>query len=41
MDQRTRKLMTIYKTLHPGNDVDRLYVKRKDGKRVLIHGYNG
>ena len=26
MNQRTRKLMTIYKVLHPRDDVDRLYV---------------
>ena len=26
MDQRTRKLMTEYKALHPRDDVDRLYV---------------
>ena len=31
MDQRTRKLMTIHKALHPRNDVDRLYVSRKKG----------
>ena len=31
MDQRTRKLMTIYKALHPRDDVDRLYVPRKEG----------
>ena len=29
MDQRTRKLMTMYKALHPRDDVDRLYVSRK------------
>ena len=34
MDQRTRKLMTIHKALHP-KDVDRLYVSRKDGVRGL------
>ena len=28
MDQRTRKLMTKHKALHPRNDVDRLYVSR-------------
>ena len=31
MDQRTRKLMTMIKVLHPRNDVDRLYVSRKEG----------
>ena len=29
MDQRTRKLMTMHKALHPRDDVDRLYVSRK------------
>ena len=31
MDQRTRKLMTMHKTLHHRDDVDRLYVSRKEG----------
>ena len=35
MDQRTRKLMTIHKTLHPRDDIDRLYVSRKEGERGL------
>ena len=35
MDQRTRKLMTMHKALHPRNDVDRLYVSRKEGGRGL------
>ena len=35
MDQRTRKLMTMHKTLHPRDDVDRLYVSRKEGGRGL------
>ena len=34
MDQRTRKLMTMYKT-YPRDDVDRLYVSRKEGGRGL------
>ena len=34
-DQRTRKLMTIHKALHPRDDVDRLYVSRKVGGREL------
>ena len=29
MDQRTRKLMTMHKALHPREDVDRLYVPKK------------
>ena len=35
MDQRTRKLMTMYKALHSRDDVDRLYVARKEGGRGL------
>ena len=35
MDQRTRKLMTMHKELHPRDDVDRLYVPRKEEGRGL------
>ena len=35
MDQRTRQQVTIHKALHPGDDVDRLYVSRKEGRRGL------
>ena len=35
MDQRTRKLMTMHKLLHLRDDVDRLYVSRKEGGRGL------
>ena len=35
MDQRTRKLVTIHKALHLSDDVDRLYVSRKEGRRGL------
>ena len=35
MDQRTRKLMTMHKVLHPRDDVDRLYASRKEGGRGL------
>ena len=35
MDQRTRKLMTMNKALHPRDDVDRLYVSRREGGRGL------
>ena len=35
MDKRTRKLMTMHKALHPRDDVDRLYVSRKEGGRWL------
>ena len=35
MDQRTRKPRTMHKTLHPRDDVDRLYVSRKERGRGL------
>ena len=35
MDERTRKLMTMHKALHPRDDVSRLYVSRKEGGRGL------
>ena len=35
MDQRTRNLMTMHKGLHPRDDVDRLYVSRKQAGRGL------
>ena len=35
MNQRTRKLMTMHKALHPRDDVDRLYVSRKKRGRGL------
>ena len=35
MDQSTRKLMAMHKALHPRDDVDRLYVSRKEGRRKL------
>ena len=37
MDQRTRKLMTMHKALHPRDDVDRLYVSRKEEGRGLAN----
>ena len=37
MDSRTRKLMVIHKALHPRDDVDRLYVSRKEGGRGLVN----
>ena len=36
LDRKSRKTMTIYGGLHPKSDVDRLYVKRKEGGRGLI-----
>ena len=35
MDQRTRKLMIMHKALHPRDDVDRLYVFRKERGKGL------
>ena len=35
MDQRTRKLVTVHRALHPRHDFDRLYVSRKEGGRGL------
>ena len=35
MDQRIRKLMTMHKTLHPRDDVDKQYVSRKEVGRGL------
>ena len=47
MDQRTRKLITMHKALLPKDDVDRLYVSRKEReeglpalKTSLTHRYN-
>ena len=36
IDKKTRKLFTIYGTLHRKSDVDRLYIPRKEGGRALI-----
>ena len=36
MDRKTRKLLTVYRCMHPQADVDRLYWKRKEGGRGLI-----
>ena len=33
MGQRIRKLMTMHEVLHPRNDIDRLYLSRKEGGR--------
>ena len=35
MDQRTKKLMNTHKALHSRDDIDRLYVWRKEGGRGL------
>ena len=36
IDTKTRKLLNMYKMLHPKADVERLYISRKDGGRGLI-----
>ena len=33
---KTRKMLTMYKMPHPKADIDRLYVKRKEGGRELV-----
>ena len=35
-DRKTRKMLTMYKMHHPKADIDRLYVKRKEGGRGLV-----
>ena len=37
MGQRTRKLMSKHESLHPRDDVDWLYVLKKEGKRGLAN----
>ena len=36
VDRKTRKLLNNYRALHPQADVDRLYLKSKEGGRGLI-----
>ena len=36
MDRTRRKTLTMYGTLHPKSDIDRVYLKRKHGGRGLI-----
>ena len=36
LDRKSRKTMTMYGGLHPKSDIDRWYVKRKEGGRGLI-----
>ena len=36
MDRKTRKMLSRYGALHPREDVDRLYMKRKGGGRGLM-----
>ena len=37
MDRTTRKTLTMYGNLHPKIEAERLYLKRKHGKRGLIY----
>jgi hypothetical protein len=36
IDRKTRKMLTMYKMHHPKADIDRLYVKRKEGGRAPV-----
>jgi hypothetical protein len=36
IDRKTRKMLTMCKVHHPKADIDRLYVKRKEGGRGLV-----
>ena len=36
MEQRIRKLLTMYKVLHPREIIEKLYMSRKEGGRDLI-----
>ena len=36
LDTKSRKTMTMHGGLHPNSDIDRLYMKRKEGGRSLI-----
>jgi predicted GNAT family acetyltransferase len=36
IDRKTRKMLTMYKMHHQKADIDRLYVKRKEGGRGLV-----
>ena len=38
IDRKTRKNLTMYGAMHLKSDVDRLYMKRKEGGRGLING---
>ena len=40
MNQKTRKLMMMQKTLHPGDNIDRVYVIRKEVARGLTSFQN-
>ena len=34
MNLKTRKMMMMHKTLHPKDDVDRLYGKKEGGREI-------
>jgi len=36
IERKTRKKLTMYKMHHPKADLDRLYIKRKEGGRELV-----
>ena len=36
IDRKTRKMLTMYKIHHPKTNIDRLYVKKKEGGRTLV-----
>ena len=36
LDRKTRKMLTMYKMHHPKANIDRLYVKRKEGGRGMV-----
>jgi len=36
IDRKTRKMLKMFKMHHPKADIDRLYVKRKEGGRGLV-----
>ena len=36
IDRKTRNMLTMYKMHHPKADIDRLYVKRKEGGRGMV-----
>jgi hypothetical protein len=36
IDRKTRNILTMYKMHHPKADIDRLYVKRREGGRGLV-----
>ena len=35
IDKKIRKLLTIYRGLHPKSDVERLHIPRKDGGGLI------